>query len=174
MAHKRNLRNSTRFDLKTKNNTTEKNVVVQNAWLLQIYTELALWYLLLKIDTQTNQDLKKFWRWFHSKCMHQLILIIFLISVLRTARCSVRIAHFFCNIYLFFLFLFFNWSFFVLLLTPQSTEIQRLRIFLCFLFYFHKAKQICENKGILKSGNKNRMIYQQKHNGISVMKFVWI
>ena len=44
------------------------------------------------------------------------------------------------------------------------------------LIFISKISQnrMAKNRGLWKSGNKNRMIYQQKHNGISVKEFVWI
>jgi len=110
---KRNLWNSTRFDLKPKN-TTHWNKLLWSRmrdfhrFMLRWPFNICFWKFIFKqIKISTN-----FWRWFHSKRMHHFFVIIFRKSVLRTASCSVKIAHCFCNIYLLFLFLFLNWFFF--------------------------------------------------------------
>jgi len=119
--------------------------------------------------------LTKFWRWFHSKRMHQLFLINFLKSVLSYASCSVRIAHCFCNIYHFFLFLFLNWFFFSPFSNTSILQNPEAQNFLIWKNNFHKQNsqhRVMQNRGFCKSGNKNNKIYQKKHNGIGVMEFV--
>ena len=106
---KRNLWNSTRFDLKPKN-TTHWNKLLWSRmrdfhrFIMSWPFNICFWKFIFKqIMISTN-----FWRWFHSKRMHHLFLINFLKSVLRFASCSVRIAHCFCNIYHFFSLCFFE------------------------------------------------------------------
>ena len=125
---------------------------------------ICFWKLIFKqIKIST-----KFWRWFHSKRMHHVFLINFLKLVLRFASCSVRIAHCFCNIYIFFLFIFLNWFFFCPFSNTsilQNPEAQKF--LMCIFIFISKISQnrMVENRGFCKSGNKNKKIYQRKHNG---------
>ena len=132
-----------------------------------ILTDLC-WAGLLEFASENLYAIKiltKFWRWFHSKRMHQLFLINFLNSVFSYASCSVRIAHCFYNIYHFFYWFFWTDSFFVFSLTPQSCKIQRIRNFLCGKIIFLSKTAITE---LCKTGDsvnleKNSKIYQKKN-----------
>jgi len=110
---KRNLWNSTRFDLKIKkqhhwNKLLWSRMRDFHRFMLSWPFSICFWKMIFKhIKISTN-----FWRWFHSKLMHHLILIIFPKSVLRIASCSVRFAHFLFVIFI----IFFSISFFELIL----------------------------------------------------------
>jgi len=167
-----NLWNNTRFDFKIKTQHHRNKLLWSrmrnfHRFMLSWPFNICFWKLIFKqINISTN-----FWRWFHSKRMHHCFLINFLKSVVRIASYSVRIAHCFCNIYHFFLFLFLNWFFFFPFSKPsilQNPEVQKF--LMCILIFISKISQnrMMENRGFCKSGNKNRMIYQRKHNGVSV------
>jgi len=104
-----NLWNSTRFDFKIKkqhhwNKLLWSRMRDFHRFMLSWPFNICFWKFIFKqIKISTN-----FWRWFHSKRMHHFFLINFLKSVLRFASCSVRIAHWFCNIYHFFSISFFE------------------------------------------------------------------
>ena len=104
-----NLWNSTRFDFKIKKKQHHWNKLLWSR-MRDFQTDM-LWPFNIcywKFIFKQIKILKNFGRWFHSKRMHHLILIIFPKSVLRIASCSVRFAHFFCNIYHFFSISFFE------------------------------------------------------------------
>jgi len=72
---------------------------------------------------------------------------------------------------IFFLFLFLNWFFFCPLANTSILQNAESQNFLmCKWIFISKNSQnrMVENRGFCKSGNKNIMIYQKKHNGISV------
>jgi len=129
MAHKRNLKNGTRIDLKNQNSTTGK-FQVQKAWLKIFMLSWLFWICFWKFKHKQFSFLKTFWRWNHTKHMHQLIVIIFPKSMSNyrpflAPECTL----FFVWFIFFFYFAFSTDSFFLLFLTLQTTKIQNLIIF---------------------------------------------
>jgi len=129
MAHKRNLKIGTRFDLKNQNSTTE-NIVVQKTWLQWFTLSWLFCICFWKFKHKQFIVLTNFWRWFHSNHMHQLIVMIFQKQCPIAARCSTRMHTSFVWFIFFFYFVFSTDSFFLFLIILQTTEFQKLIIFL--------------------------------------------
>ena len=111
MAHKLNLKNDTRIGL-IKPKQYYWNFEVQNVWLkifiLRCIVRIWIWNL----NHKHFKILAKFWRWNHTKKMHQLIVINFSNLLPLHRFCSHQNAHFFNLICHFFSILNFDSPFF--------------------------------------------------------------
>ena len=130
LAHKMNLKNDTRIDLKNQNSTTGKNEV-QKVWLKIFMLSWLFWICFWKFKHKRFRILANFWFWNHTKNMHQLIVIKFSNSLSNYRKfLAPECTFFLCDLSFFFYFSFLTNSFFLLFLTPENTEIQNLIIFL--------------------------------------------
>jgi len=158
MAHKRNLKKGTRIYLKNQNSTTGK-LRFRKSDLKKFMLSWLFLICLWKFNHKRFNVLANFWRWNHTKNMHQIIVINFSKSLSNYRIFWRKNALFSYFIYHFFSIVFSSYSFFLDFLTHQTVLIQISEFFFNVLKFHNKKQpmQNLKNRKILILEFKNRI-----------------